>query len=316
MQKRSYQQLPCRYRPYDFPSAFPVLAFLGDYWQIDSAAPQYLHFHNGLEIGRCLGQDTLLYRESGNPLLFRAGDYSLVFRNQMHLMAGVGQPGQWEFIYVEPKRFLENVSGQGDELWQLFYLEQRISPLISSRLQPRLSFYLDHIFQELHRKQPLYQDAACGMLFSFFAELNHTAVRNGQDPLPPSPDGSLCIRTALSWIYEHYAEPVSVRDLAERCHVSESHLRRLFHASVGISPLDYIQHYRIRQACHLIHLNRDPINVIAGNVGYSSLSSFNRQFRQYLGQSPSAWKKEHLSSPWMHEVRSYEDPGTRYVFQI
>ena len=64
MQKRSYQQLPCRYRPYDFPSAFPVLAFLGDYWQIDSAAPQYLHFHNGLEIGRCLGQDTLLY---GNP---------------------------------------------------------------------------------------------------------------------------------------------------------------------------------------------------------------------------------------------------------
>ena len=85
---------------------------------------------------------------------------------------------------------------------------------------------------------------------------------------------------------------------------------------VGISPLEYLQHYRIQQACHLIHLNRLPVNCIAREVGYSSLSSFNRQFLQYMHLSPSGWKKEHLSERPEHEVRSYEDNSTRHIFQF
>ena len=64
MQKQSFQRFPIRYRPYDFPSRFPVLAFLGDNWTISVNSPEYLHFHNGLEIGHCI---------SGNGQLFLAG---------------------------------------------------------------------------------------------------------------------------------------------------------------------------------------------------------------------------------------------------
>ena len=85
---------------------------------------------------------------------------------------------------------------------------------------------------------------------------------------------------------------------------------------VGISPLEYLQHYRIQQACHLIHLNQMPVSVIAQQVGYSSLSSFNRQFQQYMHMSPSEWKKEHLADATAHEVRSYDDHRTRHIFQI
>lgn len=63
MQKQSFQRFPIRYRPYDFPSRFPVLAFLGDNWTISVNSPEYLHFHNGLEIGHCI---------SGNGQLFLA----------------------------------------------------------------------------------------------------------------------------------------------------------------------------------------------------------------------------------------------------
>lgn len=131
-----------------------------------------------------------------------------------------------------------------------------------------------------------------------------------------SGDSYSYIRSALSYLYAHYNEPFSVSGLAEHCCISESHLRRLFKNMVGISPLEYLQHYRIQQACHLIHLNQMPVSVIAQQVGYSSLSSFNRQFQQYMHMSPSEWKKEHLADATPHEVRSYDDHRTRHIFQI
>ena len=131
-----------------------------------------------------------------------------------------------------------------------------------------------------------------------------------------SEDGYSYIRNALTFIYGHYEEAFSVRELASHCCISESHLRRLFKNMVGISPLECLQHYRIQQACHLIHLNQKPVNSIARQVGYVSLSSFNRQFQQYMHMSPSEWKKEHLSEATEHEVRSYEDNSTRHIFQF
>ncbi len=75
-----------------------------------------------------------------------------------------------------------------------------------------------------------------------------------------SEDGYSYIRNALTFMYGHYKEAFSVRELASHCCISESHLRRLFKNMVGISPLECLQHYRIQQACHLIHLNQKPVN--------------------------------------------------------
>lgn len=124
------------------------------------------------------------------------------------------------------------------------------------------------------------------------------------------------IRTALTYIYEHYSEAISIQELSARCCISESHFRRLFRQVVGISPLEYIQHYRIRQACHLIYLNHEPINMIARRTGYRSLSSFNRQFQQYMHSSPTSYRREHLLDPVQNEVLSYEDSATKHIFQI
>ena len=316
MQKRSFRHISYLYRPYDFPSSFPVLVFLGDYWQVEPGEPQFLHFHNGIEIGHCLEGETVLYREEEEPLSFSSGDFSLVFPQQLHIMASRERPSRWEFIYIEPKLLVEGECSPAAELWPLFYMRQIIPARISSDGFPSLYALLRNIFQELHMKSPLYQDIVHGLLYALFARFNRMTVQEEKQALLPPQNGYACIRASLSYIYDHYMEPLSVRELAERCHISESHFRRLFHTTVGISPLDYIQHYRIRQACHLIHLNQKPINVIAQEVGYTSLSSFNRQFQQYLGQSPSSWKKDHLSDPYLNEVRSYDDPDTQYVFQV
>lgn len=319
MQKQSFEQIPYMYRPYDFPSQFPVLAFLGNYWKVDTSQPQFFHFHNALEIGCCLSGKGSLFYKNAEEFSYEAGDYSIIFPHTPHITTAGQEPASWEYLYIDPKQLLDTNSPYTSQLWQVFYMLQRVPPIINIIRRGEFSllhYYLSRIFQEFHEKKPLYQNAVLGLLISFFAELNRITV-NIEFADGSEKEGTYSyIRNALSYIYENYNKPISIKELSLYCCISESHFRRLFHSVVGISPLEYIQHYRIQQACHWLYLNQEPINVIAHKVGYNSLSSFNRQFQQYMHISPTVWQKEHLSIPYKHEVLSYEESDTRHIFKI
>ena len=273
MQKQSFQRFPIRYRPYDFPSRFPVLAFLGDNWTISVNSPEYLHFHNGLEIGHCISGNGQLFLAGQAPVPYEAEAFSILFPQVPHLAVRGLQESRWEYIYIDPKHFLESASDCGSDTWQIFYMLQEVPVIVTAASFPLLYHYLSRIFREFQEKEPLYQQAVHGLLFSLFSEINRITMSAADSVMSESGDSYSYIRSALSYLYAHYNEPFSVSGLAEHCCISESHLRRLFKNMVGISPLEYLQHYRIQQACHLIHLNQMPVSVIAQQVGYSSLSS-------------------------------------------
>ncbi len=322
MQKRSFGHLPLTYRPHDFPASFPVLAFLGDYWINGVSAPEFLHFHNGIEIGCCLGGSGQIYYGEADSLSYQSGDFSIIFPQVPHITVNGSDPGVWEYLYVEPKLFFQEEGHGYDALWQYFYIPQKFPVIIRQEQFPVLHMYISGIFREFHQKKALYQRVVHGLLVALCAEMNRLTLTGdtmGNCPgnSPEDPDcAHFYIRSALTYIYEHYAEPISIQDLSAHCRISESHFRRLFKRVVGISPLEYIQHYRIQQACHLIYLNQEPINIIAQQTGYRSLSSFNRQFQQYMHSSPTHYRREHLLAPVRNEVLSYEDSATKHIFQI
>ena len=318
MQKRSSVHLPLTYRPYDFPASFPVLAFLGNYWINGISTLEFLHFHNGIEIGRCLGGSGRIYCGESDSFPYCCGDYSIIFPQVPHIVVNDAEPCVWEYLYVEPRLLLQKDGRGYDMLWQFFYIPQKLPIIIRREEYPVLHFFISRIFQEFHDKRAMYQRMVHGLLVALCAEMNRLTLMADQE------DGSsenltsahFYIRTALTYIYEHYSEAISIQELSARCCISESHFRRLFRQVVGISPLEYIQHYRIRQACHLIYLNQEPINMIARRTGYRSLSSFNRQFQQYMHSSPTGYRREHLLDPVQNEVLSYEDSATKHIFQI
>lgn len=316
MQKQSFDIIPYMYRPYDFSSDFPMYAFLGEHWKIQPHQPEYLHFHNALEIGHCLDGNGILYHGNSGSDSYTSGNFSIIFPQVPHIATALNKPASWEYLYIDVKALLKDKSSATNQLWQVFYMLQRIPFIINEEYSSSLYHYLKRIFWEFHQKKPYYQDAVSGLLLSFFAELNRIATNMEWIAAAESQGAFSYIHKALSYIYDHYNEPLSIQDLSAYCCISESHFRRIFKSIVGISPLEYIQHYRIQQACHYLHLNQEPINLIANRVGYTSLSSFNRQFQQYIHSSPSEWKKEHLYTPYSHEVHSYEESDTRHIFQI
>ncbi|MGN0316037.1 MAG: helix-turn-helix domain-containing protein [Fusicatenibacter sp.] len=316
MQNRSLKKVPYIYRPYYFPSDFPVWAFLGDYWKVHPGTPQSLHFHNALELGHCIRGEGTLYHISLGEHSFETDDFSIFYPQSLHASSARKEPSSWEYIFIDLQKFANTNPAFFKELLQIFYIPQQISPIITARSMPLLHSHFDHIFQEMHEKKTFYQNAVSGLFISVVSELHLYALQTESLAAEENAYSYSYICNALNYIYEHYNERISIRQLAEYCHLSESHFRRLFLSIVGISPLDFIQHYRIQQACDLLQQNQDPISSIAAKVGYTTLSSFNRQFQQYLNLSPQKWQKQHLVSQRNHDVLSFHHSDTKHIFDI
>jgi AraC-like DNA-binding protein len=94
---------------------------------------------------------------------------------------------------------------------------------------------------------------------------------------------------------------LSLADLADRVHLPEYRLRKVIHEQLGHSNYNAFLHsYRIREACSKLQdpaMRRIPILTIALSVGYQSINTFNRAFREVLGVTPSAYRSQHSSGP-------------------
>ena len=95
-------------------------------------------------------------------------------------------------------------------------------------------------------------------------------------------------------------EGLSLSELADRVGVPEYRLRKLIHEQLGYRNFNALLHdYRIREACRQLSdpaLRRTPILTIALSVGYASINTFSRGFREIMGVTPSAWREAKLGA--------------------
>jgi AraC family transcriptional activator of mtrCDE len=81
--------------------------------------------------------------------------------------------------------------------------------------------------------------------------------------------------------------------LATRCRLSVTHFRRRFLQATGRTPLAYLIELRIRIAMGLLAGTQRPVLEIADEIGFPTLSSFNRHFRRLTGAAPRVWRRRH-----------------------
>jgi AraC-like DNA-binding protein len=88
-----------------------------------------------------------------------------------------------------------------------------------------------------------------------------------------------------------YAEPLDVPTLARIAHVSEAHFIRTFRATFGETPNRYLQRRRVERAMFLLRSSDRSVTDICMDVGFSSLGTFSRVFRDIVGEPPSAYRR-------------------------
>jgi AraC-like DNA-binding protein len=88
-----------------------------------------------------------------------------------------------------------------------------------------------------------------------------------------------------------YAEPLDVPTLARIAHVSEAHFIRTFRAAFGETPNRYLQRRRVERAMWLLRSTDHTVTDICMDVGFTSLGTFSRVFRDIVGEPPSAYRR-------------------------
>lgn len=106
----------------------------------------------------------------------------------------------------------------------------------------------------------------------------------------------IVLSPALDYVENNYMQQFSVDFLADLCHLSPTHFRRLFHNIMGTSPLDFINNTRIQKSCILLYSTEESILNISGMVGFQSVSSYNRCFVRTMQTTPRDYRKAILQS--------------------
>lgn len=98
------------------------------------------------------------------------------------------------------------------------------------------------------------------------------------------------LRHAADYVEEHLAQDLSLAAVAEAAGFSPYHFARLFKASTGLSPHQYVIRRRVERARTLLATTTWPLALIAREVGFASGSHLAQHFRRLLGASPSAYR--------------------------
>ena len=96
---------------------------------------------------------------------------------------------------------------------------------------------------------------------------------------------------AAQCIERRAAEALSLEDVAASVGLSSFHLMRVFRASTGITPHQYLMRARLLRAMALLRDTARPITDIAYDAGWSDLSNFTRTFRRDVGCSPGEFRR-------------------------
>jgi signal transduction histidine kinase/DNA-binding LacI/PurR family transcriptional regulator/AraC-like DNA-binding protein len=100
------------------------------------------------------------------------------------------------------------------------------------------------------------------------------------------------VRKAMAYIHKHYAEPFSRQKMARQLGLSERYLTRCFHKELSITPVEYLNRYRLQQAKAMLGTGTN-VTETALAVGFSSVSYFTRLFEKEVGMSPGAYRHNH-----------------------
>jgi AraC-like DNA-binding protein len=140
------------------------------------------------------------------------------------------------------------------------------------------------------RVLPPKQYASSVRLLSIFAEhltmVSNQVVVQQQTAEPP------VITRAKQFIQEHQSEDLSLGQVAKAVNTSTFYFCKMFKKATGVNFTDYLSRIRIEKAKNLLLNPNLRISEIAYEVGFQSLTHFNRVFKKIVGQSPTEYRAQ------------------------
>ncbi|MBQ9985303.1 MAG: helix-turn-helix transcriptional regulator [Oscillospiraceae bacterium] len=253
----------------DFPDTFPVVHY---FCEKKYKTAEDMQFHKHFEFGICLEGQGIFF--IGNRMIpFTQGNVSIIPPGTPHFAQSLdSHPSKWMFVALD-------ASG-------LSCSPGSIAPnIVYDKATEQL---LRIVAEELDSKSDGYEDAVTKLFDILF--IRASRLDTDAPIFFTYEDGLAAIYPAIEYITQHYPEDIGIDALASLCNMSLSHFRRKFTAVTGMTPLRYLLMMRLRMAGVLLKQTERKVSDIALEVGYNTLSSFNRHFKENYGMSPKDYR--------------------------
>ena len=203
----------------------------------------------------------------------RPGDMMIAFSNDIHAYSKT-DGGEGILIIVDPSLLQHFLPYIKKERYENFLLTQSREVIAfgnalyweysHDRCMEILVGYLYVLFGTVFKQLPQKQDAA-RVDTTRFSEI-------------------------LTYLSEHYGEPLSLNSLSHRFGVSASHLSRCFSQTLSCGFLKYLHTLRVEHAKNLLRYSSKSVLEIVYESGFSDQRTFNRVFRELVGMSPKEYR--------------------------
>ncbi len=261
---------------------FPILM----YWHSLQEPQEYFpaHWHEHLELHYIISGESVFYINQ-QKLLAKAGTLVLANSNELHQGFCQNPP-------MESCRLLFRLEDLSAELDNRGYVLQNVIEDDET---------VQALFMELCREDALQQaghkQACKAIVTQLIVYLcRHYAVQTlSKEDSQRQKKNRQRINQVITYVEANYTNPISNQDLADLVHLSKDRFEHFFRDSFGISPLQYIQNYRMKMAKKLIKEGNAPVSQVAEMVGFSDYNYFGRCFRKHYGCTPTQMQKENCS---------------------
>ncbi|CAM4115577.1 AraC family transcriptional regulator [Saccharibacillus endophyticus] len=126
--------------------------------------------------------------------------------------------------------------------------------------------------------------------YRIFAALESTTFPEGSEP-----DGVSWLQRGLDYMEIHYADGITIEEVARHAGVGRTHFSKKFHERYGHTPVSHMQRLKLDEARMLLEQTGYSLSEIAHSVGYPDLFSFSKAFKKHTGLPPKQYRQRHAS---------------------
>jgi AraC-like DNA-binding protein len=257
--------------------------------------PPSLHYHDFLEIGYC-EHGSGIFIIDGKPVSFNGQGISIIYPGQVHIAKSTSEAKSfWHFLYIDVKKlFYSYPASFLNTIKALSYKNYNFPCLISYEENRGMYDLVVSIMNEAAKAETNFLDVVQGMIYALL-------VMHGRYMLPKCP-GDMAnnnflfgeMGNVINYINTNYMKDITIKELASIGCTSKANLQRKLVKFTGKAPLQYIHELRLNQAAIMLLDPDKRIIDIASEVGYHTLSCFNRKFLSFYGMSPSKYRKSNI----------------------
>ena len=216
----------------------------------------------------------------------------------MHGLIGDSAPENYEraFLYISPSLLRSCGAGYIDleRFLNKYHTAGQYHFLLSSEDAQTCKQLIQELMTDLRTSSSMKRFANYTKVLHFL-QLTCQTMRNTKEVVEPVVVNE-AMHEILSYINDHFTQPLKLDALARQFGVSMSFLSHEFVKYTGRSVYDYILYRRVLLAKAMMTTNHS-LNEVAYQCGFNDYSSFLRIFRKMVGMSPSAYRKANQADP-------------------